>query len=155
MAAEAIGVAASPGQGQPWQVAKFYATAMPRSVAVAQGLPPYWVPDDQVTTEIDGTAYLAAKTAAMRAHATQIAVDGGCPSPWPTGAGSKIMGREYYTLLAGGTTALEPPGAPMSPGEQAGRPHRASWPGLPGRIPVPGNTTCSPGWTGGEPPWRA
>ena len=67
-----------PGTGRPWQVAKFYATAMPRSVAVAAGVAYFvpFVPDEQVTTEIDGTAYLAAKTAAMRAHATQIVVDG-------------------------------------------------------------------------------
>jgi len=114
VATEAIHLAARPGQGppgdraRPWQVAKFYATAMPRSVAVAQGLPPYWVPDDQVTTEIDGTAYLAAKTAAMRAHATQIAVKGRsfalADGRWQT-----IMDREYYTLLSWGG---DPPGTP-------------------------------------------
>ena len=71
-------VAADPSAavaGEPWQVTKFYATAMPRSVAAADG-GRFWVPDEQVTTEIDGRAYLAAKTAAMRAHATQITVDG-------------------------------------------------------------------------------
>src|SRR5689334_8274495 len=75
---DAIGMAASPEQGQPWQVAKFYATAMPRSVAVAASVDHFvpFVPDEQVTTEIDGSAYLEAKTAAMRAHATQITVDG-------------------------------------------------------------------------------
>ncbi len=30
------------------------------------------------------------------------------------------------TVLAGGATPLEPPGAPMAPGRQAGRPHRAA-----------------------------
>src|SRR5580700_11144261 len=56
VAAEAIHLAASPGQGQPWQVAKFYATAMPRSVAVATGVAYFvpFVPDEQVTAEIDG-----------------------------------------------------------------------------------------------------
>ena len=34
------------------------------------------VPDDQVTTEIDAAAYLGAKREAMRAHETQITVDG-------------------------------------------------------------------------------
>jgi N-acetyl-1-D-myo-inositol-2-amino-2-deoxy-alpha-D-glucopyranoside deacetylase len=116
VATEAIRLAARPGQGPPgdrappWQVAKFYATAMPRSVAVARGLPPYWVPDDQVTTEIDGTAYLAAKTAAMRAHATQIAVQGGGGSfALADGRWQKIMDQEYYTLLAWGG---DPPGTP-------------------------------------------
>src|SRR5580704_9671458 len=42
-------------------LAKLYATAAPDSA--------------EVTTEIDGSAYLARKLAARRAHATQIAVD--------------------------------------------------------------------------------
>ena len=65
---------------------KFYATAAPDS--------------DQVTTEIDATAYLDAKMAAMRAHATQIAVSppffaltNNVPHP--------LTGVECYTLLAG------------------------------------------------------
>ena len=107
-------------------VAKLYATALPRSVLASAirltgpaagpdaGLTPppgftevaaldelpFGVPDEQVTTEIDGTAYLAAKTAAMRAHATQIAVH----EPFfalSNGVGQRILGREYYTLLAG------------------------------------------------------
>lgn len=104
----------------PWRVAKFYATAMPRSAAAeairlhgessaaAAGFSaaasvdelPFGVPDEQVTTEIDGTAYLGAKTTAMRAHATQIAVRG----PFfalSDHVGQRIMGREYFTLLAG------------------------------------------------------
>ena len=107
-------------------VSKFYATALPRSVlagaveAMRQrqqdgnfpgGGPdfttvesvddmPFGVPDEDVTTEIDATAYLDQKLAAMRAHATQIAVD----SPFFTfsdGVGQRAFGREYYTLLAG------------------------------------------------------
>jgi N-acetyl-1-D-myo-inositol-2-amino-2-deoxy-alpha-D-glucopyranoside deacetylase len=92
---------------EPWQVAKFYATAMPRSVALAAGSP-YWVPDEQVTTDIDGTAYLAAKTAAMRAHATQITVDGEFFA-LADGARQRIGGHEFYTLLdgaAGGVAVL-------------------------------------------------
>ena len=85
--------------GEPLQVAKFYVTAMPRSVAAADG-GRFWVPDEQVTTEIDGGAYLAAKTAAMRAHATQIAVDSGSFA-LADGAWQRIGRREYYTLLAG------------------------------------------------------
>ena len=106
-------------------VAKFYATAVPRSV-LAAGIEairgrepsgnapgeadftqvdsvddlPFGVPDEVVTTEIDATAYLGQKIAAMRAHATQIAVD----SPFFTfsdGVGQRAFGREYYTLLAG------------------------------------------------------
>lgn len=116
-------------------VAKLYATALPRSVLAgairlagpaagpgAGPVPPpgfteaaldelpFGVPDEQVTTEIDGTGYLAAKTAAMRAHATQIAVH----EPFfalSNGVGQRILGREYYTLLAGPR-----PGPPDEPG---------------------------------------
>jgi N-acetyl-1-D-myo-inositol-2-amino-2-deoxy-alpha-D-glucopyranoside deacetylase len=103
---EAVRLAAGQGpvrpgdRARPWQVAKFYVTAMPRSVARARGLPPFWVPDEQVTTEIDGTAYLAAKTAAMRAHATQIAVNGDSFA-LADGRWQPLLAREYYTLLSG------------------------------------------------------
>ena len=105
----------------PWQVAKFYATAMPRSVLAAatdlsgrDGVAapdgfiaepaadtvPFGAADDEVSTEIDGSAYLGAKTAAMRAHATQITVHEPffALSDW---VGQRILGREYYTLVAG------------------------------------------------------
>jgi N-acetyl-1-D-myo-inositol-2-amino-2-deoxy-alpha-D-glucopyranoside deacetylase len=91
------------GDARPWQVAKFYATAVPRSVAAAAGLP-YFVPDEQVTTEIDGRAYLAAKTAALRAHATQIAVNGD-RFALSDGRWQPISGREFFTLVAGGSGA--------------------------------------------------
>src|ERR1700730_8387133 len=70
----------------PWRAAKFYATADGAG--------------DRVTTEIDGTRYLDAKIAAMRAHATQIAV----ATPFfalSNKVRRRIMGHEYYTLLAG------------------------------------------------------
>ena len=56
--------------------------------------------DAGVTTRIDAADYLDAKLAAMRAHATQIAVD----SPFfalSDMVGRKALGTEYYTLLAG------------------------------------------------------
>ena len=94
-------------------VSKFYATAVPRSVlarAIEDGTRfrqvssvddlPFGVPDEQVTTEIDARDYLDAKIAAMRAHATQIAVD----SPFfalSDNVGQRAFGTEYYTRLAG------------------------------------------------------
>ena len=103
-------------------VSKFYATAIPKSVlAEAMALPaggggqvggvdfsrvqsldevPFGTDDDEVTTQIDATDYLDAKIAAMRAHATQIAVD----SPFfalSDMVGRKALGVEYFTLLAG------------------------------------------------------
>jgi N-acetyl-1-D-myo-inositol-2-amino-2-deoxy-alpha-D-glucopyranoside deacetylase len=65
---------------------KFYATSAPDSA--------------QVTTEIDATAYLDRKQAAMRAHATQITVD----PPYfalSNQVRHDLRGVEYYTLLAG------------------------------------------------------
>jgi N-acetyl-1-D-myo-inositol-2-amino-2-deoxy-alpha-D-glucopyranoside deacetylase len=108
VAGAAVRLAAEGGHGS-WQVAKFYATAVPRSVAVAAGLP-YFVPDEQVTTEIDGRAYLAAKTAALRAHATQIAVKGdgeagGGRFALSDGRWQPVLGREFYTLLAADSSA--------------------------------------------------
>jgi N-acetyl-1-D-myo-inositol-2-amino-2-deoxy-alpha-D-glucopyranoside deacetylase len=84
----AADAAVHPGRGGagPWRVAKFYATARPGSALV--------------TTEIDGTGYLAAKTAAMRAHATQITV----ASPFYALSNKvvqRITAAECYTLLAG------------------------------------------------------
>jgi N-acetyl-1-D-myo-inositol-2-amino-2-deoxy-alpha-D-glucopyranoside deacetylase len=102
VARRAVTLAADPAAGapgEPWQVAKFYVTAMPRSVAAAAG-GRFWVPDEQVTTQIDGSAYLAAKIAAMRAHATQIAVDGEFFA-LADGAWQRIGDREFYTLLDG------------------------------------------------------
>ena len=106
VAGAAIGLAASTGH----RVAKCYATAMPRSVAVAKGVDYFvpFVPDEQVTTEIDGGAYLAAKTAAMGAHATQIVVDGD-RFALSSGRWQPLLAQEYYTLLAWGDA---PPGTP-------------------------------------------
>jgi N-acetyl-1-D-myo-inositol-2-amino-2-deoxy-alpha-D-glucopyranoside deacetylase len=107
-------------------VPKFYATAVPKSVlAEAMALMdasagsestelagtdftkvesvdalPFGTDDDKVTTRIDARDYLDAKLAAMRAHATQIAVD----SPFfalSDKVGQRALGTEYYTLLAG------------------------------------------------------
>ena len=61
---------------------------------------PFGTDDEKVTTEIDARDYLDAKLAAMRAHATQIAVD----SPFfalSDKVGQRALGTEYYTLLAG------------------------------------------------------
>ena len=97
---------------------KFYATAIPRSVlAEAVKLPEdSWfipaedlsvaTPDDQVTTAIDAAKYLDAKLAAMRAHETQITVDGEFFA-LSNDLGQRALGTEYYTLLAG----------PRGPGE--------------------------------------
>ena len=92
--------------------ARLYATAMPRSVlAAAVELPAdSWfvrkddltvsVPDDQVTTEVDAAGYLDAKRAALRAHETQVTVDGDFFA-LSDEVGQRILATEYYTQLAG------------------------------------------------------
>jgi len=118
----AVQVAADPatsaaGGGAPWRVGKLYATAMPRSVlagAIRLGPDaparftragsvadlPFGVADEQVTTEVEGTGQRAAKVAALRSHATQIAVE----DPYfalSDMVGQRIGAREHYTLLTG------------------------------------------------------
>ena len=59
----------------------------------------FGVPDDQVSTEICADSFLDAKLAALKAHATQIAVDG----PFFEAMGlvrMRALGTEYYTLLS-------------------------------------------------------
>jgi N-acetyl-1-D-myo-inositol-2-amino-2-deoxy-alpha-D-glucopyranoside deacetylase len=110
-----------PDAGEPWQVAKVYYTAMPRSsmqrvieyfrenphltsffgpdVTDASDIP-FTVPDELITTEIDARDYFDHKMAAMRAHKTQIEVDG----PFfalADGIGHRAWGSEYYILVRG------------------------------------------------------
>ena len=96
--------------------AKFYAIAMPKSVlAEAVKLPEdSWfvrdtdlstsTPDEAVTTEIDAAKYLPAKLDAMRAHETQITVDGEYYA-LSNELGQRILATEYYIRL-------DAPGAP-------------------------------------------
>ena len=112
--------AAQPGgDGEPWTVSKIYWTAIPKSV-LQRGIEalraaghdtffegvesaddlPMGNPDSEVTTAVDGTAFAAAKDAAMRAHATQIAVDG----PFfalSNNIGQPMLGVEYFRIVRG------------------------------------------------------
>jgi N-acetyl-1-D-myo-inositol-2-amino-2-deoxy-alpha-D-glucopyranoside deacetylase len=99
--------------------AALYAVVMPRSVLErAVELPAdSWfiratdlsgcVPDDAVTTEIDAAAYHGAKREAMRAHETQVTVDGDYFA-LSNEIGQRILGTEYYTRLAGPAGARGP-----------------------------------------------
>lgn len=103
--------------GVPWSIAKVYWTAMPRSV-LQRGMErareaniefftdqsaddiPFVVDDALVTTQVDAGDFLTPKLDAMRAYATQIAVDG------PFFALSNLFGREafgteFYRLVHG------------------------------------------------------
>ncbi len=122
----------APEAGEPWQVAKVYWSALPQSAlqAAIDALREagdtslfgetdraedlgFAVPDELISTEVDARDYLDAKMDAMRAHATQISVDG----PFfalSNNIGQKAFGVEYFQLVRG--TA-----APADGNGQAGR----------------------------------
>ncbi|MFF2521682.1 N-acetyl-1-D-myo-inositol-2-amino-2-deoxy-alpha-D-glucopyranoside deacetylase [Streptomyces liangshanensis] len=106
-----------PDLGAPHTIAKIYWNRVPRSVAEAGfaglraagdvfpgvasvGDVPGVVDDAEITAEVDGTAYAERKAAAMRAHATQIAVD----VPFfalSNDLGQPLLTTEYYQLVHG------------------------------------------------------
>ncbi|MGE7436906.1 MULTISPECIES: N-acetyl-1-D-myo-inositol-2-amino-2-deoxy-alpha-D-glucopyranoside deacetylase [Kitasatospora] len=105
-----------PELGAAWHIAKVYWTRMPRSVierglaeAAVRGLfpgvaqvsdIPGVVDDEVITTVFDGTAHASAKTAALRAHRTQIAVDGEFFA-LSNDLAQPIVTTEYYQLVLG------------------------------------------------------
>jgi N-acetyl-1-D-myo-inositol-2-amino-2-deoxy-alpha-D-glucopyranoside deacetylase len=115
----AVDPAYRPDLGEPWSVAKVYWNCFPKSV-LQQGIDalaalgeesffegvtsaddlPFAVPDELVTAAVDGRAFVDRKDAAMRAHPTQIQVDG----PFfalSNNLGMEVMGIEYYRLVRG------------------------------------------------------
>jgi len=110
--------AGTPDAGEPWEVAKLYFSAIPKSYLQAAveairesgseaferaGSPdelPGGVSDEEITTQIDAAGQLDAKLAAMRAHATQIAVDGFFFA-LSNKLGQQAFGREHYVLVRG------------------------------------------------------
>ncbi|MFE1766217.1 N-acetyl-1-D-myo-inositol-2-amino-2-deoxy-alpha-D-glucopyranoside deacetylase [Streptomyces angustmyceticus] len=113
-----------PELGGAHAIGKIYWNCNPRSVveegfarlrAAGRGFPgiaavddvPGVVPDSEVTASLTGEpAYTAAKTAAMRAHHTQIAVDG----PFfalSNDLGQPLFGTEHYRLVHGSPGAAD------------------------------------------------
>ena len=106
--------------GEPWDVSKIYWTAM-SATRLREGLrrlrdagdkstfegmdpegplPPFAIEDDVITAAVDGNVHVEQKLAAMRAHATQIAVDG----PFfalSNNLGTEVWGTEFYRLAKG------------------------------------------------------
>ena len=106
---------------QGWQISKIYWNTMPRSV-IQMGIEkmkevgsdffgaesaddlPFAKPDELVSTVVNAPEYVPAKLAAMKAHATQISVDG----PFfalSNNLGLSVWGDEYYTLVKGEKSA--------------------------------------------------
>ena len=108
-----------PDLGEAWAVSKVYWVCVPQSVLQAgidalaalgeesffEGVTdaadiPFAVEDDEVTAAVDGGAFVGRKDAAMRAHPTQILVDG----PFfalSNNLGQQVLGVEYYRLVKG------------------------------------------------------
>jgi N-acetyl-1-D-myo-inositol-2-amino-2-deoxy-alpha-D-glucopyranoside deacetylase len=109
-----------PELGPAWDIAKIYWGAMSRD-RMREGLralraagdstsfegmdpdgemPPFMVPDDQLSAVVEGDDFAEAKIRAMKAHATQIAVDG----PFfalSNNIGNQVWGTEFYRLAKG------------------------------------------------------
>jgi N-acetyl-1-D-myo-inositol-2-amino-2-deoxy-alpha-D-glucopyranoside deacetylase len=102
---------------QGWHISKIYWNTMPKSV-IQMGIEkmkevgsdffgaenaddlPFAKPDELVTTVVNAPEYVPQKLAAMKAHATQISVDG----PFfalSNNLGLSVWGDEYYTLVKG------------------------------------------------------
>jgi len=100
-----------------WKIQKIYWNTMPKSV-LAEGIAkmkeigsdffgaesvddlPFAKDDEFVTTLVDGSKFVDQKLAAMKAHETQISLDG----PFfalSNNLGLQIWGDEYYTLVKG------------------------------------------------------
>ena len=107
-----------PDLGAPWDIAKIYWTAFPKSF-IRQGIQalraagettgfaamdpdeiPFGVDDELVTTVVNAEDYFEQKMDAMRAHATQISVEDGFFA-LSNNLGSKALGLEFYRLVRG------------------------------------------------------
>ncbi|MFD5894435.1 N-acetyl-1-D-myo-inositol-2-amino-2-deoxy-alpha-D-glucopyranoside deacetylase [Streptomyces sp. NPDC060366] len=110
-----------PALGAPHTIAKTYWNRVPRSAAEEgfarlrasgprfEGVAdiedvPGVVDDGEITAQIDGTVYAAHKAAAMRAHETQIVVDGAFFA-LSNGLGQPLFTTEYYQLVGGASGA--------------------------------------------------
>jgi N-acetyl-1-D-myo-inositol-2-amino-2-deoxy-alpha-D-glucopyranoside deacetylase len=106
--------------GEPWDVAKIYWGAMSESrmrdglrrlraagdTTTFEGmdpeapLPPFVTPDHLLDAVVDGNEFAEAKMRAMKAHATQITVDG----PFfalSNNVGNEVWGLEFFRLVKG------------------------------------------------------
>jgi N-acetyl-1-D-myo-inositol-2-amino-2-deoxy-alpha-D-glucopyranoside deacetylase len=120
MQAVELAAASGPG-GAPWSVPKVYWIVIPERAARAAltalagagqnpfeefrldgQLPSMFTPDELVTTVIDGSGHVGAKTAALRAHASQIAVDDAFFA-LSDGVGQPLLSQEHYRLVRGVT----------------------------------------------------
>jgi N-acetyl-1-D-myo-inositol-2-amino-2-deoxy-alpha-D-glucopyranoside deacetylase len=109
-----------PELGEPWEIAKIYWGAMSErrmrdglrklresgDTTAFEGmdpdgpLPPFITPDHLLDAMVDGNDFVEAKMSAMKAHATQITVDG----PFfalSNNIGNEVWGTEFFRLAKG------------------------------------------------------
>lgn len=117
MRAAELAANSSYGEGDLWDINKIYWNITPKSV-IQKGMDkmkeigsdffgaesvddlPFAKDDSFVTTLVDGSAFVEKKIAAMRAHPTQIELDG----PFfalSNNLGNQVWGDEFYTLVKG------------------------------------------------------
>jgi N-acetyl-1-D-myo-inositol-2-amino-2-deoxy-alpha-D-glucopyranoside deacetylase len=117
MRAAELAANSSYGDGDLWDINKIYWNISPKSV-IQKGMDkmkeigsdffgaesvddlPFAKDDSFVTTLVDGSAFVEKKIAAMRAHPTQIELNG----PFfalSNNLGNQVWGDEYYTLVKG------------------------------------------------------
>jgi N-acetyl-1-D-myo-inositol-2-amino-2-deoxy-alpha-D-glucopyranoside deacetylase len=108
----------APGTGQTWRPSKLYHTASPRS-GLQRGIDlmrergeelfegitsaadiPFAVDDEEITARIDGDEFVGRKMDAMRAHATQMTVDGFFFA-LADGLGQEVWASEHFILARG------------------------------------------------------
>jgi N-acetyl-1-D-myo-inositol-2-amino-2-deoxy-alpha-D-glucopyranoside deacetylase len=118
-----------PDLGPAWEVAKVYWSAFPRSI-IREGIErlraagettgfaemdpddiPFAIDDALVTTAVSAPAMLDRKLDALRAHATQVTVDGGFFA-LADNVGAEAFATEYFRLVRG---------RPAGPFDDAGR----------------------------------
>jgi N-acetyl-1-D-myo-inositol-2-amino-2-deoxy-alpha-D-glucopyranoside deacetylase len=115
--------------GEAWDIAKIYWSAMSKN-RFREGLrrlrdagdetsfegmdpdgylPPFFLDDEDITTQVDAAAYTERKMAALRAHATQVATDG----PFfalSNNEGQQVWGLEMFRLVKGTLGPVEDDG---------------------------------------------
>ncbi len=128
IAMKAAELAADPGfgSGEPWEIQKIYWSAIPRSalqgsltssnpfiqvlIKLFNYAPSKWLAmpfvkaDHLVTSKYEGDAFTDHKLAALRAHATQLILDGD-NFTFSKRLGIKISGTEYYIRVKGDSAA--------------------------------------------------
>jgi N-acetyl-1-D-myo-inositol-2-amino-2-deoxy-alpha-D-glucopyranoside deacetylase len=115
--------------GEPWEIAKIYWTSMSESRMRASlrairaagdttsfegmdpdgPLPPFVVPDADLTAGVDGAAFIEQKMEALRSYPTQITLDG----PFfalSNNEGNQMWGVEFFRIAGGEPGELGPDG---------------------------------------------